>query len=144
MRRIFVKGATQARITLTAIILALALMALSVAACNKSSGTSPTATFQTFYESLKNKDVEAYKKSVSKNALVMLEKRAKDFNRPLDEYIKQEMERPNNKPPDKVETRNEKIEGERATLEVKNPEGGWNTVPFVKEDGQWKVSVEEL
>ena len=38
-----------------------------------------------------------------------------------------------------VEHRNEKIEGDRATLEVKNSFGVWETVPFVKEDGTWKI-----
>ena len=38
-----------------------------------------------------------------------------------------------------VEHRNEKIEGDRASLEVKNSFGSWETVPFVKEDGIWKI-----
>ena len=38
-----------------------------------------------------------------------------------------------------VEFRNEKAEGDRATLEVKNSFGVWETVPFVKEDGVWKI-----
>ena len=143
MRRIFVNGIRMRR-SLIAISLTLVLLALSGAACQKSPGASPTATFQVFYEALKKKDVEAYKKSVSKSALTMLESRAQDMDKTLDEYIKMEMDKPTVKPPDKLETRNEKIEGERATLEIKNIEGGWNTVPFVKEDGQWKVAVEEI
>ena len=38
-----------------------------------------------------------------------------------------------------VKFRNEKIEGEKATLEVENSFGGWDTVPFVFEEGQWKI-----
>jgi Domain of unknown function (DUF4878) len=144
MRSIFVKGAKIRPRPLTAIIMMLALLTLSVAACKKSSGSSPTATFQAFYESLKNKDVEAYKKLVSKDALMMLEGRATNMDRTLEEYIKMEMDKPTLKLPDKLETRNEKIEGEKATLEVENTEGRWNTVPLVKEDGQWKVAVEKL
>jgi uncharacterized protein (DUF342 family) len=129
---------------LTAIILTFALIALSAAACKKSVGESPGATFEAFYDSLKNKNVEAYKKTVSKKTLEILERRAKDLDRSLDEYIKLDMEKPTRTLPDKLETRNEKIEGDKATLEVKNTEGGWNTVPFIKEDGQWKLSLEEL
>lgn len=35
--------------------------------------------------------------------------------------------------------RNEKIEGEKATVEVKNSFGDWDTVFLVKEDGTWKI-----
>jgi Cu/Ag efflux protein CusF len=144
MKRIFVHRAQTERFLGVAMILLLTLIALSVAACKKSSDESPGAIFQAFYESLKNKDVEAYKKTVSKNTLQILERRAKEIDRTLDAYIKMDMDKPTRKLPDKLETRNEKIEGDRATLEVKNTEGGWNTVPFVKEDGQWKVSIDKI
>lgn len=143
MRRIFVDG-LKTQVLLTALTLTLALLALSAAGCKKSPSESPGATFQVFYESLKNKDVEAYKKTVSKNTLMILERRAKDMDRTLDAYIKADMDRPTRKLPDKLETRDEKIAGDKATLEVKNNEGGWNTVPFVKEDGQWKVAIDAL
>lgn len=38
-----------------------------------------------------------------------------------------------------VEYRNEKIEGNKATLQVKTAYGSWETVPFVLEDGVWKI-----
>lgn len=38
-----------------------------------------------------------------------------------------------------VEYKNEKIDGDKATLEVKNSYGSWETVPFVKEEGVWKI-----
>ena len=38
-----------------------------------------------------------------------------------------------------VEYRNEKIDGDTATLEYKNPFGSWETIPFVREDGEWKI-----
>ena len=38
-----------------------------------------------------------------------------------------------------VEFRNQKIEGEKATLEVKNSFGSWETVPFVREEDEWKI-----
>lgn len=38
-----------------------------------------------------------------------------------------------------VDFRNEKIEGDKATLDVKNAFGVWETIPFVKEDGEWKI-----
>ena len=38
-----------------------------------------------------------------------------------------------------VKLRNEKIEGDIATLEVQNTFGKWEIVPFVLERGQWKI-----
>jgi hypothetical protein len=143
MKRIFFDG-VKTKVFLSVLILTLALAALSATGCQKSPSESPGATFQAFYEALKNKDVEAYKKTVSKDTLRILERRAQDMNRSLDSYIKLDMEKPTRTLPDKLETRNQKIEGDRATLEVKNTEGSWNTVPFVKEDGQWKISLSEV
>ena len=44
-------------------------------------------------------------------------------------------------PPTLPESRNEKIDGDKATLEIKNDKKGtWDTIKFVKEDEQWKIS----
>ena len=40
--------------------------------------------------------------------------------------------------------RNENIAGERATVEVKNKLADkWATLPFIKEDGVWKIALDE-
>jgi hypothetical protein len=40
-------------------------------------------------------------------------------------------------------TRNEKITGDVAILEVKNEKtGAWDALPFAKEDGQWKLAID--
>ena len=38
-----------------------------------------------------------------------------------------------------VEYRDEKIDGDTATLQVKTQYGSWETVPFVREGGVWKI-----
>jgi len=38
-----------------------------------------------------------------------------------------------------VEYRDEKIDGDKATLQVKDSAGSWETVPFVREGGVWKI-----
>lgn len=38
--------------------------------------------------------------------------------------------------------RNQKIEGNKATVEVKNSFGSWDTVFLVKEKGVWKIDLE--
>lgn len=42
-------------------------------------------------------------------------------------------------------TRNEKIDGSRATLEMWNAEADrWETFVFVREEGGWKIAVDEM
>jgi hypothetical protein len=66
-----------------------------------------------------------------------MEQQAKSQNVVLDEIVKRETLFPESQ---KVfEFRNEKIEGERATVEVKNSYGQWETWPFVFEESQWKI-----
>ena len=44
-----------------------------------------------------------------------------------------------------TETRNEQIDGDAATLEIKNPvTGGWDKIPFVKEEGRWKIALDKF
>ena len=38
-----------------------------------------------------------------------------------------------------VEYRNEKVDGDKATLEFKNQYNAWETLPFIREDGVWKI-----
>lgn len=74
---------------------------------------------------------------LSAETIKMLDQEAKSQNVVLDEIVKRETLFPESQ---KVfEFRNEKIEGETATLEVKNSFGQWETWPFVFEDGQWKI-----
>jgi hypothetical protein len=43
------------------------------------------------------------------------------------------------------ETRNEKINGDMATLEVKNEKTDkWDPLPFVKENGEWKIALDKF
>jgi len=38
-----------------------------------------------------------------------------------------------------VKFRNQKIEGDKATLEYENQYGSWETIPFVRENNEWKI-----
>jgi Domain of unknown function (DUF4878) len=125
-----------------AVAVALIITALFAAACNK--GTTPTATFQAYVDAVKNKDVDGIKKTLSKKTLELFEASAKAMGKSTDDLLKtglNEQAAPATTP----ETRNEKIEGETATLEVKDSKSGnWETVPFVKEDGQWKIAMDKM
>ena len=67
----------------------------------------------------------------------MHEQEAKSQNLTLDDVVRRETLFTEGQKT--VEFRNEKIEGEKATLEVKNSFGSWETVPFVREEDEWKI-----
>ena len=74
---------------------------------------------------------------LSAETLKMHDQQAKAQNVSIDEIVKRETLLGENQTV--VEFRNEKIEGEKATLEIKNSGGKWETMPFVVEEGNWKI-----
>lgn len=108
------------------------------ASCGASSEPkSPVETMKTYTKAVKAKDTTTMKLLLSSETIKMLEQEAKSQNVVLDEVVKRETLFPESQ---KVfEFRNEKIEGEKATIEVKNSFGQWETWPFVFEDSQWKI-----
>ena len=123
-----------------AFVVALIALALVAAACNKGGGSSPTATAKAFYDAAKSRDAQAIKNTMSKGSLEMMEKFAKMQNKSLDDALKEPSSSP---PPGTFESRNEKITGDTATLEVKDEKGNWESIPFVKEDGSWKIALDK-
>jgi PBP1b-binding outer membrane lipoprotein LpoB len=126
-------------------LLFIALIAFLFVGCNKDAAVepqiaSPTDTLKSFIQSSKQKDVEAIKKVMSKNSLTIAERSAQLQNTTVDELFK----RDNPALPTEIpEIRNEKIEGETATVEVKDQTSGYETIPFVKEDGVWKIAFDK-
>ncbi len=115
----------------------------AVSACSLLGGSTPTATFKAFYDASKKKDVTAMKKSLSKGTLDMFDKLAKEQNKTTDDMLKDvDKDDKSDKMP---ETRNEKINGDTATLEVKNEKTNkWDPLPFVKENGEWKIALDKF
>src|SRR5258708_1291780 len=115
----------------------------TVSACSLLSSSTPTATFKAFYDASKKKDVAGMKKTLSKGTLDMFDKLAKEQNKTTDEMLKNvDKDDKSDKMP---ETRNEKINGDTATLEVKNEKTNkWDPLPFVKENGEWKIALDKF
>ena len=74
---------------------------------------------------------------LSDATIKMHEKEAKAQNTTVDEIIKRETLLPDTQT--EVLYKDEKIEGDKATLQVKNSYGSWETMPFVRENGEWKI-----
>lgn len=104
---------------------------------------SPTQTMKNFVEATQKKDVEGVKKSLSSGSLKMMEGLAKIQGKTLDETIR-EGEAGENEYKQVPEMRNEKIEGDAGTLEVKNEKTGeWETLYFVRETEEWKIALDK-
>ena len=102
---------------------------------------SPTEVMLALNEASKTKDVAGIKNSISKGTLSLMEESAKAQNISVDEALKKDNGSPFK---DLPEMRNEKIEGDTATVELKNATtNDWETIPFVKEDGVWRLALDK-
>ncbi len=114
-----------------------AVLGVVFAACGSPQPATPTETFKTYARAIRQKDYTAMKLLLSNETLKMHQQEAKAQNTNVDEILKRatvvaEGQRT-------VEYRNEKIDGEQATLEYKTSYGSWDTMTFVREDGVWKI-----
>jgi len=106
-------------------------------ACAESRPATPIETFKAYTKAIKEKDTTTMKLLLSQETIKMHESEAKAQGVTLDDVVKRETLFTQDQKT--VKFRNEKIEGEKATLEVENSFGSWETVPFVKEDGNWRI-----
>jgi hypothetical protein len=120
-------------------------LAMLGCACETAPAT-PLETFKTYTKAIKKKDITTMKLLLSRETLRLHEQEAESQGVTVDDIVKRETLFQQEQT--SVEFRNEKVNGDKATLEVKDPMGFWQTVFFVLEDGQWKIdkksSVDEL
>ncbi len=103
--------------------------------------STPTEAGESFFNSIKNKDKAAFKSLMSKDSVEILNAAASEKKITFDDLLDKQFF-PNTPMPDKYEQRNEKITGDKATVELKDEKGEWSPMTFVKENGVWKVSLE--
>jgi hypothetical protein len=129
------KGPETMRASLFTIL--ISLLVLAGACAGESRPDTPVETFKAYINAIKQKDTTKMKLLLSSESIKMHEQEAKAQNVTLDDIVKRETLFSEGQKV--VEFRNEKIEGERATLEVKNSYGTWETIPFVRENDEWKI-----
>ena len=103
------------------------------------SNAAPTlaSVVQNYYAALQKKDEAATKKFLSQAAIKYWDDEAKAEKKTGFAYLL-ESEEPLS---EKREVRNEKIEGETATAEIKGGSlGVWTPIKFIKENGEWKFA----
>jgi hypothetical protein len=121
----------------TRLLILVSAIALVTACAGDSKPDTPVESFKAYITATKQKDTTTMKRLLSSESIKMHEQEAKAQNVVLDDIVKRETLFTEGQKV--VEFRNEKIEGEKATLEVKNSFGGWETIPFVREEGEWKI-----
>ena len=114
------------------------ILAFTIFSCaaNKRPNT-PREKMKEYTQAIKKKDPAAMQALLSADSLKMAQNEAKEQKLPLDEVIQKESLFSEDQRV--VEFRNEKTAGDRATLEMKDSAGLWNSVQFIKEDGIWKI-----
>ncbi|MEZ5427355.1 MAG: DUF4878 domain-containing protein [Pyrinomonadaceae bacterium] len=114
------------------------LFAFLIVACSTTPRYStPFETLKAYTEAIKKKDYTTMKLLLSEASIKMHEEQAKQQGVTLDEIMQREtLFTPDQK---SLSYRNIRIDGERATIEVKNSFGQYETVPFVLENGIWKI-----
>jgi len=75
---------------------------------------------------------------MAKDALAFLTDIAQIDKKTLDDQLKELADKPQAAT---AETRNEKIKGDRASLEYLDENGKWKTMDFSKEGNDWKIDL---
>jgi len=129
-------------ITLCVLMAACSSPSANAPQSQPSATVSPMETMKALNEAARSKDTATLKNLVSRGTLTMMEENAKSQNTTVDELLAKGSAAPFEELP---VMRNEKIAGDTATVEVKDKSSEkWTTLPFVKEDGGWKVALDKF
>lgn len=100
--------------------------------------STPTKAFAAYYRAVESRNANLFRRVASSRTIEsMSEGAAKQQMKFDDDFIRAYLDKLASKISETPETRNEKINGDRATLEEKLA-SGWREVVCVKENGAWK------
>ena len=99
---------------------------------------TPTDAYRTAHALRAKKDIEGLKRVLSKDILEFFTEMGKLEKKTLDEMLLDLCLKPQEATP---EARNEKITGDRALIEYKDEKGEWKEMDFIKEGGDWKLTL---
>ena len=119
----------------------------SGAKTNNPSGTgedSPTGAYKRLYAAVKAKDSEAIKAAMSKKSLDFAKMAAGQQNKPLEKVLENGFTA-TTFADSLPQIRDERVAGDMGAVEVHNDkENKWEDLPFVREDGGWKLAIGEM
>lgn len=130
------------KFNLAALACLLAGALLFGSACKSSSGT-PTESYKSLFAAVKRKDSEGIKRLLSKSTIEFIKGTSAMQKKTFEEGIANGLTE-SAMGAALPEICNERIEGQWAALEVKPANGKWEDLPFVLEDGTWKLAVGDI
>lgn len=119
-------------------IIVIGILAFAFIACGeKSKPASPVETLKAYTIAVKKKDLTTMKLLLSEGTLKIHQQEAQAQGVTLDDIVLRQTLFPAEQRV--FDYKNEKIEGEKASVEVKNNFDGWDIIYLVREDGIWKI-----
>lgn len=107
------------------------------------SAKTPTEAYKNLYAAVKTKNTDAIKQTMSSTTREFAEAMAQMQKKTPEEMYKNGLIE-STMTPNLPLLRDERVKDNFGAIEVQNPNGTWQDVPFVKEDGAWKLAVGEL
>ena len=128
-------------------VIFIALACLAAVGCGtgeeaEQKPSTPVQTLEAYATAFKKKDITSMKLLLSQGSLKTAEQQARERGVTVDEIVKNETLFTESQT--RAAFRNQKIEGNRATVEVRNASNSWDTVAFVLEDGVWKIDKQGM
>jgi hypothetical protein len=122
------------------LVVALAFSTLYISSCKSGSGGDPKAVLTSFFDAMAKQDIAAARKLAtadSKATFDLMEMGMKMMDNVAEDKTKEQFDK------SKMEMGEAKIDGDRATINVKEKKSG-DAVDFVlkKEGGEWKVAMD--
>lgn len=129
----------------TAMAVCLLAVSLSLTSGCKgtSSLTSPTEAYKSLYAAVKRKDPAGIKKVLSQATIEFMTAAAQMQKKPFDEAIANGLSE-STFSPTLPELCKERVKDNMGGLEVKRTDGQWEDLPFILENGEWKLAVGDL
>ena len=124
------------------IILFICLTLLMISCRSADTPQTPLDTLKTYLQAIKKKDVSKMKALLSEGSIKMATDEAKAQNVSVDEVILRETLFSADQKT--LKFRNEKIDGDNATIEDETAPEIFDRVPFVKENGIWKIAKDKF
>ncbi|HEY2866259.1 MAG TPA: hypothetical protein VGJ02_04145 [Pyrinomonadaceae bacterium] len=105
---------------------------------------SPTGAYKRLFDAVKSKNTDAIRAVMSKKTLETANMMSAQWKRPLETVLENGMEE-STFSPTLPQIRDERVKGDAGAVEVYNAkQKGWEDVPFIREDGVWKLAIGDM
>lgn len=130
-----------------AVVWIMAVAAAAMTSCSKTAAPqddSPTSAYKRLYAAVKKKDTAGIKQNLTKKTISFADFVAQKNNTPLDQVFSNGFTATTFS--DTLpETRDERVKDNMGAVEVWNTrDSKWEDLPFILEDGTWKLAVGDI